>query len=66
MAVFAYIYFNNYVARSSATVAAVMSAALKLTPLQQVGHLGEGGGVAGGGVAAGMGALWALFACDSR
>lgn len=36
MAVFAYIYYNNYVAPSSASVGTVMSAALKLTPLQQL------------------------------
>lgn len=38
MAVFSYIYYNNYVAKSAHSVAAVMSAALKLTAPQQVGH----------------------------
>jgi hypothetical protein len=37
MAAFAYIYFNNYVAPPTASVASVMSGALKLTPQQQVG-----------------------------
>ncbi|KAI3434991.1 hypothetical protein D9Q98_003043 [Chlorella vulgaris] len=35
MAAFAYIYFNNYVAPPTASVASVMSGALKLTPQQQ-------------------------------
>lgn len=39
MAVFSYIYYNNYVAKSAHTVAAVMSATLRLTPPQQVGAL---------------------------
>ena len=46
MAVFSYIYYNNYVARSAVTVAAVMNAALKLGPPQQVGAVGC---VCGGG-----------------
>lgn len=36
MAVFAYIYYNNYVAKSAQSVAAVVSAALKLAPPQQL------------------------------
>ena len=44
MAVFSYIYFQNYVAsRGPQSVAAVMSAALKLAPLQQA-RRGPGGG----------------------
>jgi hypothetical protein len=37
MAVFSWIYYTNYVAKSAASVAAVMSAVLKLGPQQQVG-----------------------------
>ncbi|KAL4435606.1 hypothetical protein ABPG77_002569 [Micractinium sp. CCAP 211/92] len=36
MAVFSYIYYNNYVSKSAHSVAAVMSAALKLAPPQQL------------------------------
>ena len=36
MAVFSWIYYSNYVAKSAASVAAVMSSALKLSPQQQV------------------------------
>lgn len=37
MAVFCYVYYNNYVSPATTSVSAVMSAALKLPPLQQVG-----------------------------
>jgi hypothetical protein len=36
MAAFSYIYFNTYVARSTATMAAVLSSAMKLNSTQQV------------------------------
>lgn len=37
MAIFCYVYYNNYVSPATTSVSAVMSAALKLPPLQQVG-----------------------------
>lgn len=37
MAIFCYVYYNNYVSPATTGVSAVMSAALKLPPLQQVG-----------------------------
>lgn len=37
MAIFCYVYFNNYVSAATTSVSAIMSAALKLPPLQQVG-----------------------------
>ena len=36
MAIFCYVYYNNYVSPATTSVSAVMSAALKLPPLQQV------------------------------
>ena len=43
MAVFSYIYFQSYVAKTTQTVAGVVSAALKLEPVQQVGAPRRGG-----------------------
>ena len=58
MAVFSWIYYSNYVARGGAqAVAGVMSAALKLPPLQQVRGGGASAARAGGRAAgAGIGA----------
>jgi phosphatidate cytidylyltransferase len=44
MAAFSYIYYHNFVARSAASVGAVLQAALKLAPAQQLElmeHLGH-------------------------
>ena len=50
MAVFSWIYYTNYVTKSAASVAAVMSAVLKLGPQQQVGGRVGGSGRGGGEV----------------
>lgn len=49
MAIFCYVYYSNYVSPATTGVSAVMSAALKLPPLQQVRRgAGAGAGAVGG------------------